>query len=54
MAPLLLGWSHAIVKMYELQTAEVQQQAAEDAAARIHLLRPEPDHRHAEHTRSPI
>ena len=30
---LLLGWSHAIVKMYELQTAEAQQQAAEDAAA---------------------
>ena len=30
---LLLDWSHAIVKMYELQTGQAQQQAAEDAAA---------------------
>lgn len=30
---LLLRWSHAIVKMYELHTAPAQQQAAEDAAA---------------------
>ncbi len=29
----LLAWSHAIVKMYELQITPVQQQAAEDAAA---------------------
>jgi len=30
--PLLLGWSHAIVKMYELHTALAQQQEAERAA----------------------
>ncbi len=30
--PRLLAWSHAIVKMYELQTDEAQQHAAEQAA----------------------
>ena len=31
--PRLLAWSHAIVKMYELQTDRVHQQAAEQAAS---------------------
>jgi unspecific monooxygenase len=51
--PLLLRWSHAIVKMYELHTAEAAQQAAEDAAAEfidyvraliaVRRRQPEPD-----------
>ena len=50
---LLLRWSHAIVKMYELQIAEAQQLAAEGAAAEFidyvraliaeRRRRPEPD-----------
>ena len=34
----LLDWSHAIVKMYELNTSDEQRAAANTAAARVHRL----------------